>query len=231
MKFGFFKHTTHYIDGIIPLDESQKESAKISFFKWGIYVGFAIGSFLIYYFNILPPHYNELLFFFLVFSISCNFIPFPTYLLIIFISHDFSPYLITALGSVGATIAGLMEYNFFSILLRFNRVSRIKNNGRFKKYARYFGKFPFLSILIASFLPLPFDFVRITAITQKYSKWGFASATFLGRIPRIFIIAYLGKQIPFAKPLVWVLLGGIVLFEIVRRLINHFRHVPLVDNT
>lgn len=227
MKSGTSEHSSDYLDGIIPFEVPVEEEKKISIIKWAIFIGLALGSFLIYYFKLLPGNYNELLFFFLVFSVSCNFIPFPTYLLVIYISHDFSPYFITMLGSIGATIAGLMEYNFFSILLRFDKIARIRNNGHYKKYASYFAKFPFLSILVASFLPLPFDFIRIMAITQKYSKWRFASATFLGRIPRIFIIAYLGKQIPFAKPLVWIAFGGIVLFEIIRRAIFYFKRQPV----
>ncbi|NOY76868.1 MAG: VTT domain-containing protein [Calditrichaeota bacterium] len=229
MKTSVRGHTSNYLDGIIPFDVPEEEEKKISIIKWALFIGLALGSFLIYYLKLLPGHYNELLFFFLVFSVSCNFIPFPTYLLVIYISHDFSPFLITGLGSIGATISGLMEYNFFSILLRFDKVSRIRKNGHYQKYAGYFEKFPFFSILVASFLPLPFDFIRIMAITQKYSKWRFAAATFLGRIPRIFIIAYLGKQIPFAKTLVWVLLGGIVLFEVARRSILYFKRQPASD--
>lgn len=230
MKADTPRHFHNYLDEIIPFEVPEEEEKKVSIIKWVIFIGLALGGFLIYYLNFLPGHYNELLFFFLVFSVSCNFIPFPTYLLVIYISHDFSPYLITILGSVGATIAGLMEYNFFSILLRFDKISRIRNNGHYKKYAAYFGKSPFVSILIASFLPLPFDFIRIMAITQKYSKWRFASATFLGRIPRIFIVAYLGKQIPFAKPLVWIAFGAIVLFEIIRRAIFYFKKQPVSDH-
>ncbi len=222
MKSSQHLEKSKLLDNIIPLDPVEEEE-KISVLKWGIFIGLALISFFIYYFHLLPGHYNELLFFFLVFSVSCNFIPFPTYLLVIYISHDFSPYLVTALGSIGATIAGLMEYNFFSILLRFTRVAQIRENGQYKKYAGYFDHFPFISILVASFLPLPFDFIRILAITQKYSKWRFAAATFLGRIPRIFIIAFLGQQIPFAKSLAWILFGGVVLLEIARRTMHHFR--------
>jgi membrane protein YqaA with SNARE-associated domain len=60
----------------------------------------------------------------------------------------------------------------------------------------FFDRYAFLTMAAGSFLPIPVDVVRLMAISRAYSYWKYFAATFVGRVPRYLLIAYLGKELP-----------------------------------
>ncbi|HDL19497.1 MAG TPA: DedA family protein [Bacteroidetes bacterium] len=210
---------------------SYESRKKLNYLKIFLFVGIAAIAFLIYYLHLLPARYNELMSYFLVLSISCNLVPVPTFPIVLYISHDYHIGWIVLLGSIGAAIAAFMEYKVIDFLMRFDRIAKLKQNGKYKKYAGYFDKFSFRSIMIASMIPLPVDVIRLLAITRKYKLWKFLTATFLGRLPRILIFAFLGSQLAYSKLIAIILLSATLLIELIRRAVKIYHRIPITERS
>jgi len=206
--------------------ESRK---KLHYLKLVLFLGIALLSFLVYYFQLLPVRYQELMSYFLVMSVSCNLVPIPTYPFILYVSHDYAVWLIVLVGTIGSTISAIIEYYFIDFLMRFDRFARLKETEGYHKYIKYFDRFSFRSIMLASVLPLPLDVIRIMAIMRRYAKWKYLTATFIGRIPRIFIFALLGSQLAYTKTIAIALLVITLLIEVVRRLVKLIHRVPVTS--
>jgi uncharacterized membrane protein YdjX (TVP38/TMEM64 family) len=99
--------------------------------------------------------------------------------------------------------------------------SRLKSVKTYKSYRwleTKFSRAPFFTNFFVAATPLPFTVIRILTLLSGYSKWKYAVAVTLGRIPRYFLLAYFGKvfQIPD-----WILLSVFLLFLILP-LVEHF---------
>ena len=134
--------------------------------------------------------------------------------------------MIVLFGAIGASISAIIEYFLIDFLMKFDRFAKLKQNGKYRKYASYFDKFSFRSIMLASIIPLPLDVIRVLAITRRYSKWKYILATFLGRIPRIFLLTFLGSQLAYSKIIAIILLAAILIFELTRRIIKIYQRFP-----
>lgn len=210
---------------------SYESRKKLNLVKLFLFLTILFLGFTGYYFQLIPLKYHELMGYFLVMSISCNLVPLPTYVLVIYVSHDYPLWLIVATGAVGATISAMIEYLIIDFLMDFDRFARLKQNGKYKKYARYFDRFSFGSIFLTSVIPLPVDVIRLMAITRRYVKWKYLLATFVGRIPRIFIFAFLGSQLAYSKLIAIILLAATLIFELIRRLIKIYQRVPATERS
>lgn len=106
-------------------------------------------------------------------------------------------------AAIEVTLVGLgaymyMEYLNFHLykwVLERRRLQRFKEHKWVKRALRGFSRAPAVVILVFAFTPLPFWTVRILAIYRKYSVARFMAATAVGRLPRIFIYAWLGERL------------------------------------
>jgi len=210
---------------------SYESRKKLSFLKILLFVAIILIGLVVYYLQLVPSKYHELVSYFLVLSVSCNLVPIPTFPIVLYVSHDYAIWMIVLFGSVGASISALIEYNIIDFLMRFDRIAKLKQNGKYQKYAGYFDRFSFRSIMLASLIPLPLDVIRILAITRKYSKWKYLLATFLGRIPRIFIFAFLGSQLAYPKLIAIILLSAMLILELTRRIIKIVQRFPATERS
>ncbi len=210
---------------------STDSKNKLNYLKIFIFLGLAILSYLVYYFQLLPREQHELFSYFLIMCIACNLIPIPTYAVILYISHDYSLWSIVLVGTIGATISALFEYNVVDFIMKFDRIARLTESRRYQKFAGYFDRFSFTSIMVASSIPLPIDFIRIMAITRRYPKIKFLLATMLGRIPRLTLIAFLGIQLAHPRIIAGIIIGITLAIELTRRLIKLYQRVPATERS
>lgn len=210
---------------------SYESRKKLTFLKIFLFITIVFIGFVVYYLQIVPSKYHVLVSYFLIMSVSCNLVPIPTFPIVLYVSHDYAIWMLVFFGAVGASISAFIEYHIIDFLMRFDRIAKLKQNGKYQKYAGYFDRFSFRSIMLASLIPLPLDVIRILAITRRYSKWRYLLATFLGRIPRIFIFAFLGSQLAYSKLIALILLVAMLLFELSRRIIKIYRRIPLTERS
>jgi len=134
--------------------------------------------------------------FFLYMCLACTFFPIPTLPAIAFTAKIFSPFLVSFLGAAGTCVANLNDYTILGWLFRNQKVKKIRDIRSYRKLLYYFDKHSFLTLAIATFLPIPIDVIRLLAISRAYTYWKYVAATFVGRFPRYLIIAYLGRELP-----------------------------------
>jgi len=143
-----------------------------------------------------PSNMAVLLDYFLIMCISCQFFPIPTLPPIAFAAKAFHPLLVALLGSIGTCIANLNDYAILSWLFRHQKVKKVRDISAYRRLLGFFDRYAFLTMSVASFLPVPIDVIRMLAISRAYPYWRYVLATFVGRFPRYVVIAYLGRELP-----------------------------------
>jgi membrane protein YqaA with SNARE-associated domain len=143
-----------------------------------------------------PSNMAVLLDYFLIMCVSCQFFPIPTLPPIAFTAKAFHPLLVALLGSVGTCIANLNDYAILSWLFRHRKVKKVRDISTYRRLLSFFDRYAFLTMSVASFLPVPIDVIRMLAISRAYPYWRYVLATFAGRFPRYVVIAYLGRELP-----------------------------------
>jgi ribonucleoside-triphosphate reductase len=117
--------------------------------------------------------------------------------------------LVAVVGAAGTCIANLNDYAILGWLFRHQRVKKVRDVQLYKKLLTFFDRYAFLTLSAAAFLPIPIDVIRLLAISRAYTYWKYILATFVGRLPRYLILAYVGKELPTKWILVIFLVSGI----------------------
>ncbi len=137
---------------------------------------------------------THLLFFLMYVSFACQFCPLNIIWIFIWIAREFNPFLIALLGSLATCVANLHDYYILTSLMRWDRLGRAKESHWYKRWAGWFSRCPFWTLVVANFLPLPIDVPRLLAISTGYNRVPFTAATFAGRYPRYLILTIYGYQ-------------------------------------
>jgi len=160
--------------------------------------------------GITVPDSPSILFdYFLYMCFACQFFPIPTLPPIAFTAKVFHPILVAAVGAAGTCIANLNDYAILGWLFRHQRVKKVRDIQMYRKLLNFFDRYAFLTLSAAAFLPIPIDVIRLLAISRAYTYWKYVLATFVGRLPRYLILAYVGKELPAKWILIIFLISGI----------------------
>lgn len=157
----------------------------------------------------VPPSSSILFGFFFYMCFACQFFPIPTLPPIAFAAKVFHPALIAVVGAAGTSIANLNDYAILGWLFTHQKVKKIRDISTYRRLLSFFDRFAFLTMSVASFLPIPVDVIRLLAISRSYPYWKYVAGTFVGRVPRYLIIAYVGKELPARYILILFLLTGL----------------------
>jgi membrane protein YqaA with SNARE-associated domain len=150
--------------------------------------------------------------FFAYMSGACTFLPLPTTWILLWAASPtdglgLAPLAAATLGAVGTGIANMHDYYLVTFLNRFRPAKRIRTTRLYRRLAGWFNRAPFVTLAAASLLPIPVDFVRLLAISERYSRWKFALGSVAGRWPRYLLLAYLAKR--FSMGWEWIVgVGG-----------------------
>lgn len=109
---------------------------------------------------------------------SLVFIPAFTELIIpVYLGLKFSPFLVLLAVSLGSILGGLVDYymGFFGSKILFKKRKEIK------VAKEWLNKWGDLSVFLASFLPIPFDFVAITVGFLRMDIKAFSIAMSIGK--------------------------------------------------
>lgn len=148
---------------------------------------------------------------FVLISFSTAFFPLPANLLVLGAVNNNDPLAVSLVAGAGTIVAYLLEYVFFTLLFKFQKVASFKNTWLYQTAAPLFDRYKFFILAFASFLPIPSEPLRIYAITSRYSRTGYALAGLVGRIPRYFLLGYFGKDYVNS---IWFIVG-VILFPAV----------------
>lgn len=97
--------------------------------------------------------------------------------------------LVAVLGATATMMANLNEYHVLGYFFRDRLGNRIRRTHAYRWMIRWFDVSPFQTLTLVAFVPIPVDFVRWLAILRRYSRVRFATAYWLGRLPRYALLA------------------------------------------
>lgn len=118
---------------------------------------------------------------------------------------------VTALGATATMMANLNEYHILGYFFRARLGERVRRTHVYRWAVRGFEVSPFRTLTLIAFLPIPVDFIRWLAILRRYSRWRFAAAYWLGRLPRYALLAGLAVTLKLGVWEIALIQVGIVL--------------------
>lgn len=133
------------------------------------------------------------------------------------------PWAIALVASLATLAAASADYYLVRRLFRLRALERVRDNRFFVTFERWAKVAPFLTIAIfAGVPPLPFLVPRVLMPLSGYSVRRYAAAAAIGRYPRVFVIAAVGRALEIPNEILLAMLGaGVVLggaAALVRRL-------------
>jgi hypothetical protein len=121
---------------------------------------------------------------------------------------------------VGLAVYMLMEslnYVLYASVLRHRRLDSLRQHRWSQRSVDYFARSPFLTVWVFAFTPLPFWVARLMAIFHHYRFAHYFAATALGRLPRIYLYAWLGASFQVPGVVLLLLAAGATLLLVVWR--------------
>lgn len=138
---------------------------------------------------------RDLLYFALVVSCACQFVPIPIIPAFLWIGRTWNPFLVALVGAAATAVANLHDYCILTALLRVERIDRARDAAWYRRAAEWFKRYPFLTLAVSNVVVLPVDVPRLLAISTRYSRARFVLATLVGRYPRYLFLAALGYEL------------------------------------
>ena len=156
---------------------------------------------------------------FLAMFLESSFVPIPSEVVIVGASAIGIPIVsILIWGSLGSTIGAMVGYALgryaaMPVILKFGKYVLIKPHHIYKAEA-FAKKHGIWGVLIGRILPIvPFKVFSIASGITKIPFVPFVLLTFVGVVPRIYLLAFFGDSlVKYTKPILLVLLLALVLF-------------------
>lgn len=161
--------------------------------------------------------------FFSYMTVACTFFPLPTPQIVMDYGARFGPLLAAIVAGIGSGISVTIDYAFVEFIFRYEKVARIKSTRTYIYVERLFIKAPFLSLIIGSFTPIPFEPIKLLACTARYHRFKYLLAIFLGRTSRYYLLGLLQKELLIPREYLYGSILAIILIEIIRRLIKRIK--------
>lgn len=110
-------------------------------------------------------------------------------------------YLAVALvGTAGCIVAIILDYALIGWIVTRQLIREELDDSTFFAGAqKFFGRAPFLFIVVSALLPMPFYPTKILAIARDYSLPRFCVALALGRVPRFYYLAMIAYKVQAPK--------------------------------
>ncbi|MFC1716166.1 VTT domain-containing protein [Candidatus Poribacteria bacterium] len=179
---------------------------------------------LIYIIFVRSEYAPNLLFYFTYMAVACSFFPLPTPQIVMGYAQRYDPASIAILGGIAFCISALIDYSLVTVAFRYERVGRIKATRKYGCMERLFNKCPFISLMIAAFIPIPLEPIKLTACANRYNRATFLLACLIGRTPRYYLLARLQRDLLHIPGM--YLYGSILTLaaiEVIRRLVKRSR--------
>lgn len=133
----------------------------------------------------------------------------------------YEPLFIALVGVAANLYIEFLDYHLFKRLGSTRIYRRLIDHPWFARATRWFAREPFFTTWLFAWSPLPFWMVRMLAPAAGYSVSRYLAATALGRLPRYWLFAFLGRHVEIPAPLLIAVAAGsllvMVLLIVLRR--------------
>ncbi len=185
----------------------------MAFFFSALFLGLLVGA--IYY-----PEYR-LLFYLGLYSVPSHVLisPLPHEPAVLHVAKFFPPHWVAVPATIGACIAGYIDYRVLWPMIHHKRVQQKLDKKRWIKTAiRWFERAPFVTLVAAGLSPLPFYPFKFLSIASRYPLLRYQLALVVGRAPRYWILALLGFWLQLSPLMLAALTVALVLVSFVPKI-------------
>lgn len=107
-------------------------------------------------------------------------------------------WVLSAVAAAGTLVSAFLDYRIFAKVLNLKYSGRYKSTDMYRKAHRWFYRMPFISLVVAGFTPIPFFPFKFMVYSSRYPLWKYMIAVAVGRFPRYYLLATVGKvfQVP-----------------------------------
>ena len=145
---------------------------------------------------------------------------FPHEPIVIYYGKHYNLLLIASISSAGTIVAAYLDHTVFTPLLNHPKLVGYKRNKVYQKSVYYFEYFPFWTVVIAGFSPIPFWPVKMLAFANNYPQRKYILAVLAGRFPRYYLLAAFGIITMIPNWVIWL----IFFVYLLGALYNRFRY-------
>lgn len=141
-----------------------------------------------------PAEYRGLIGLAFYTTISHFFVsPFPHEPILLMVARDHGAWACAFASTWGALVSALLDYKLTLPLLHRPGVrAKYVNTGIYRWSSRWFGRAPFVTLVVAGLTPIPFYPFKFLALAWGYPKSWYLISLVIGRTPRYWMLAYLG---------------------------------------
>jgi membrane protein YqaA with SNARE-associated domain len=172
----------------------------------------------------------EMIFLLTYMTCACTFFPLPTPQIIMAYGGRFNPILVAVVGAIGTCMAGLIDYTVMTYVLEFKKIAKLKETNIYRYCTWLYNKIAFISLVIAGFIPIPFEPFRCLAGATRYSKGKYVLALFIGRGLRYYLLVKIQCVFHIPRSILIgsiVLIGVIIMIKIIYRKVSQSRKPEL----
>ena len=113
-----------------------------------------------------------------------------------------------------------LNWRFYGWVINWHRFGALRERRWVRHSVAWFARAPFTTVVVFAFTPLPFWVARLLALLHRYPIRRFMAATALGRLPRLYLYAWLGGLLRVPTVILVALIFGTSALVIVGRLLR-----------
>ncbi len=130
---------------------------------------------------------------------------FPHEPVLIYFGKFANLWLASLAATIGTVVAGVMDHTVFTPVLNHKSLVSYKRKKTYRRTIDYFVRYPFATLVVAGFTPIPFFPFKFLSFSIHYPMWKYLTALVVARFPRYFLLAWLGAATDIPN---WILFGA-----------------------
>lgn len=142
---------------------------------------------------------------------------------IVYFGKFYSPLYVTFMGVASTLVVEGINYSVLNFIADTKFLIKIRHSNYINKIIKLFKNAPFIALLIAGFLPIPFYPFRSLVVLARYPVIKYLLTILLSKIPRMYLIAFLGYVIKIPDYIILSFYIAIVVLMYVSFLINYLK--------
>lgn len=120
---------------------------------------------------------------------------------------DANLWLAALAATAGTIVAGILDHMVFVPVLNLQSIQGYKEKRFYQRAIGWFMRWPFPTLILTGFTPIPFFPFKFLAFSIHYPMWKYLTALVVARFPRYFLLAWAGMVLEIPT---WILILSFV---------------------
>lgn len=129
---------------------------------------------------------------------------FPHEPVLLYFGKFANAWIAAGVATAGTVVAGWMDHTVFVPVLQMRALRGYRDNRLYRKAVELYRRWPFLTLVLAGFTPLPFFPFKFLSFSTAYPMGRYLAALALSRFPRYLVLLWVGAVLEIPN---WVLIA------------------------